>query len=81
LPPPRQSPLRTLGDAMAKAKVTHKKKVLQAYAMKDCHHGCNLLLGREASRLDPVRNGHGTGVGSDASQRLLYNEYGPRTHA
>jgi hypothetical protein len=52
---------------MAKAKVTHKK-VLQLYVMKDYHHGCNLLLGREASRLDPARNGHDTGVGSDASR-------------
>jgi hypothetical protein len=58
---------------MAKAKVTHKKKVLQLYVMKDCHRGCNLLLGRKAPRLDPVRNGHDTGVGSDAS-RLIFDE-------
>jgi hypothetical protein len=49
LPPLRQMPLQTLGDAMAKAKVTPKKKGPVPYAMKDCHCGCNLLLCRKAS--------------------------------
>jgi hypothetical protein len=35
LPLRRQSPLRTLGDAMVKAKVTPTKKGLKPYAMKD----------------------------------------------
>jgi hypothetical protein len=67
LPPLRQSPLRTLGDAMAKAKVTPSKKGLKLYAMKDCHRECNLLFAREASRLDPARNSYGNGSGKDAS--------------
>jgi hypothetical protein len=37
LPPPRQSPLRTLGDAMAKAKIAPKKKLSSLYATKDHH--------------------------------------------
>jgi hypothetical protein len=50
---------------MAKAKVTPKKKGPVPYAMKDCHRGCNLLLGRKASRLDPARNGQGRSEGGD----------------
>jgi hypothetical protein len=67
LPPSRQSPLRTLGDAMAKAKVTPSKKGMKPYATKDCQRGCNILFGREASQLDPARNDHCNGSGKDAS--------------
>jgi hypothetical protein len=59
LPSPRQSPLRTFGDAMAKAKITPKKKGPEPYAMKDHHRGCSLLMDRMASRSYPAKSGQG----------------------
>jgi hypothetical protein len=39
LPPPRESPLRTLGDALANAKVQIRRKASHSYATHDHHRG------------------------------------------
>jgi hypothetical protein len=42
VPPPRKSPLRTLGDAIATTKVENHQKLLSLNAMKDHHRGSHL---------------------------------------
>jgi hypothetical protein len=39
LPPPRQSPLRTIGDAIANVRVETRKKSSPLYATRDHHQG------------------------------------------
>jgi hypothetical protein len=75
LPPPRQSPIRTFGDAIKNAKIESKRKSPHLYASKDHHHGSNLSqsppdrsrsspmvtgsLDRRVPRLDLAQTGRG----------------------
>jgi hypothetical protein len=45
LPPPRNSPLRTLGDAMAKARVVKRRNSASISAIHDRQRGLGLLEG------------------------------------